>query len=121
MIIDTKNRWLLVTPPHTASRNIHRAMDDRTWAIGPNPWGGPDHHIAWVPPDCAGFRRYLVVRNPFDRLIGMYCHREHSVQTGDDPDGRSFLSFRDFLPRGELLLAGPSLDDVHDRRLLRSL
>lgn len=67
----------IITPPHTGSRNLHEALCKLggIYVIGQTIGGNVDHHynkahIEWL--NTCEF--YLVVRNPYDRLIGLYLH-----------------------------------------------
>lgn len=90
---------LIVTPPHTASGNLHRALCSPEiggfWAIGPNPGDGQnwDHHI--VKPDNSRlhFRRLLVWRDPIERAAGLLCHLRYWHET----KGWRYVSQSDFV------------------------
>ena len=68
MIVDEARKLVILTPPHTASRNLHKALCqppfDCRWICGPNPAGFWDHHVVVVPSEWQHYGRYLVVRNP---------------------------------------------------------
>lgn len=86
MIILVKKRIVILTPPHTASRYLRNTLCtpeyDGFLCVGP--WsinGKLDHHSMIIPREYVDWPRYLIVRNPFTRLIGLYhyyvaCHCE---------------------------------------------
>lgn len=90
MIVLERQELVILTPPHTASGNLHRALCTPDfgghWAIGPTPDGrGYDHHVTQLAEGWRDFRVALVVRHPLDRLIGLYEHHCHlSEESGWD-------------------------------------
>ena len=90
MIVLEDRELVILTPPHTASGNLHRALCSERfggrWAIGPTPDGaGFDHHTIQISEGWKDFQTVLVVRHPLDRLIGLYeHHQEISKQSGWD-------------------------------------
>lgn len=81
MIVLEDRELVILTPPHTASGNLHRALCGSEfgghWAIGPTPDGsGHDHHIMKLAEGWKDFRVALVVRHPLDRMIGLYEHHQ---------------------------------------------
>lgn len=84
MIVFESQRKLIITPPHTASGNLHRALCcDRyggRWVIGPNADGEADHHFAQLAPDWLDYDVAVVVRHPLDRAIGLYEHHKLATE-----------------------------------------
>ena len=72
----------IVTPPHTASGNLHKTLCTEEyggkWINGLcalHPDGKENHHYA-VPIE--GTKVYFVCRNPYTRLVGLFLHYEWS-------------------------------------------
>lgn len=85
MIVLEDRKLVILTPPHTASGNLHRALCGLEfggkWVIGPTPDGtGYDHHVMRVAEGWRDFRIALVVRHPLDRLIGLYEHHQEAAR-----------------------------------------
>lgn len=93
MIVFPEKDVAIITPPHTASRNIHRGLGtEGYWVIGEDPFvkDSVNHHSAKVH-DAWGrasraknetFRVYVVCRNPYTRLVGLFLHYEWSQSKG---------------------------------------
>lgn len=86
MIYFPERKIAIITPPHTASGNIHKTLCrqpfDGIWVHGPDPYTASiNHHYAKIQGSWKldGIRIYLVVRNPYDRLVGLYLHYEWSI------------------------------------------
>jgi len=99
MIYFPERRIAIITPPHTASGSLHKTLCrhpfDGIWVHGPDPYiGAIDHHYAGVQNSWVteGVKTYLVVRNPYDRMIGLYLHYSHWVN--EIPD-RTLVSWDD--------------------------
>jgi hypothetical protein len=75
LIVLEEKDLVIITPPHTASRHLHKALcgppHNGRWICGPNPAGTWDHHVVVVPSEWQDLRRVLVVRNPMTRLVGL--------------------------------------------------
>lgn len=85
MIVLEDRKIVILTPPHTASGNLHRALCSPQfgghWAIGPTPDGaGYDHHTTHLAEGWHDFKVALVVRHPLDRLIGLYEHHQETTR-----------------------------------------
>lgn len=75
---------VIFTPPHTASGNLHRFFCSPEvkgiWVNGPDPVTKViDHHyaginIGWNHKANNQLKKILVVRNPYDRFIGLFLH-----------------------------------------------
>ena len=81
MIYSPTKNIIIITPPHTASGNLHKALcrekHGGIWVNGPSLDGAVDHHYAGIPHGWVfglNPKICLVVRNPYDRLIGVYLH-----------------------------------------------
>lgn len=87
MIVIEQQRKVIITPPHTASGNLHRALCRETiggrWVIGPNPDGEADHHTSHLAPDWLDFDVAVVVRHPLKRAIGLYEHHKVATEKHD--------------------------------------
>ena len=93
MIFFPDKHIAIITPPHTASRNIHEGLGARGfWVLGEDPFteGSINHHsvkihdawhrVAEVADD--EFKTYVVCRDPYTRLVGLFLHYECSQDNG---------------------------------------
>ncbi len=69
MIINERQRWLVITPPKTGSTTL--------WHLLASPeFGGHrvghDPHDATIPEGCEGHRVFMSVRDPFARAASLY-------------------------------------------------
>lgn len=79
MIYLPSQRWLIYTPPHVSSRALGHACAQQFGAIihdeaCPDGSCGFDHHGVAVPNGYRECRRAIVVRNPYDRAVGLWHH-----------------------------------------------
>lgn len=81
MIYIEQKQIAIITPPHTASGNLHRALCTEKhggrWVIGPTLGNSAvSHHYAEIPVGWLhdGCKVYCIWRNPYDRLRGLYRH-----------------------------------------------
>lgn len=76
MLVFEDRELLIITPPHTASGNMHRACSEAgaRWVVGPAGDGTVDHHYAEIAAGWRDFRIAVVARHPLDRAIGLYEH-----------------------------------------------
>lgn len=89
MIVFEKKQIVIVTPPHTGSGSLHRVCHamGAHWVIGPTPDGaGFDHHCAIVGNAWKDYKIALVVRDPVERLVGLYYHYQWwCLSRGEEP------------------------------------
>lgn len=101
----------IITPPHTASRNVHYGLgSDGYWVLGEDPFikGSVDHHSAKIHDawgriaavDGKEFKTYLVCRNPYTRLVGLFLHYEWAQERGL---GKQYLCWEEFVYNKESL------------------
>lgn len=96
MIVFPEIKTLIITPPHTASGNLHRAFARKgVWVEGPGPDGYCDHHFYSTHPQYFGYRKILVVRHPYTRFIGLYRHHLYYCET----EGIASYGFEEYLKR----------------------
>lgn len=78
MIICHPHQLIIITPPHTGSRSLNRSLTSQvnnTFACyGLSPDGGIDHHTTQIPSGIDEYDKYIVVRHPLDRLVGLWFH-----------------------------------------------
>jgi hypothetical protein len=77
MIVLRDKEILIMTPPHTASRNLHYSCCEQlraVWFAGPNPDGLIDHHTNCYIQEFDAWKKFIVVRNPFYRIVGLWHH-----------------------------------------------
>lgn len=78
MIVFPDRRLLILTPPHTASRCLHYSLCSKLgaiWRDGPSVDGSViDHHTQAIGTELVDYKRALVVRNPFSRIVGLWYH-----------------------------------------------
>jgi hypothetical protein len=103
MIVFPVEQLLIMTPPHTASKSLHLACGEQAeaiWQVGPTPDGeNYDHHTVAIANHQCDWNRVVVVRNPFDRAIGLWHHLvEWNARHGDGCI--SFDEFATWISRG---------------------
>lgn len=94
MIYFPEKQLVIITPPHTASQHLHEALSKvgGVWVIGNTIGGTCDHHYNRVmTPWLDKCKFHVVVRNPYDRFIGLYLHyrwvnEEKGVKPMEWPD-----------------------------------
>lgn len=100
MIVLPKHKLCIVTPPHTASRHLHDALcNDKIGGIrvvGLNPGNIIDHHFTRSCSEYSDYKRYLVVRNPFDRATGLFRHYQWACAAMPETIKVHGLSWYDF-------------------------
>jgi len=78
MIYFPEKKKVIITPPHTASGNLHRSLCKEAyggqWVLGPNPGGLIDHHWTKVHRTWSDCEIALVVRNPLARFAAIWEH-----------------------------------------------
>lgn len=78
MIVLENKQLVILTPPHTASKNLHEALcrppHNGLWVVGRNPDGHIDHHVSIASEPWLHFRIACVVRDPLERLRGLWVH-----------------------------------------------
>ena len=89
--IEDKN-IVIITPPHTASLNVHKGLGDNAyWVLGEDPFdeNSINHHCVkvhnvWKRKKLIGepLQIYIVCRNPYTRLVGLFLHYEWSQKKG---------------------------------------
>ena len=89
MIILVKKQVVILTPPHTASRYLRETLCtqeyDGFFCVGP--WAIDhklDHHSMVIPHEFRDWPTYLIIRNPFTRLIGLWHHYADSGHYDND-------------------------------------
>jgi hypothetical protein len=101
LIVLEDRELVILTPPHTASRHLHMALcgppHNGRWICGPNPAGFWDHHVVVVPSEWQRYRRYLVVRNPLTRLVGLWLHYSWAAKQPEQPMLRRDLTWPQFV------------------------
>lgn len=101
MIVLDDSQTVIITPPHTASGNLHRALcgppHNGRWVCGPSPSGVWMHHVVDVPTEWRHYRRLLVVREPLNRLVGLWLHYSWAVRDGQVTSGRTDLTWPAFV------------------------
>lgn len=105
MIVLEDRELVIITPPHTGSRHLHKTLCSPAWGgiyvAGPAPDGiSFDQHVARVPEEWRTFRTALVVRNPRTRLMGLFRHHNWWQQTKGLPDMR-WADFIHFVARDD--------------------
>ena len=93
MIFLPDQHMAVITPPHTASRSTHHGLGGQGfWVLGEDPFieGSVNHHTAKVH-DAWGrladvekkeFKTYVICRNPYTRLVGLFLHYEWAQERG---------------------------------------
>jgi hypothetical protein len=78
LIVLESKQLVILTPPHTASKHLHEALccppHNGLWVVGHNADGNVDHHVAIPSEPWRHFQVVCVVRNPLERLRGLWVH-----------------------------------------------
>lgn len=77
MILIESKRLVIITPPKTASTALFYALCcgwGGLLVVERSKTGNVDHHNTELPGEATGWRVALTVRNPYDRLVGLYQH-----------------------------------------------
>lgn len=78
MIILESRRIAIITPPHTASGNLHRSLCSSKyggyWVVGTQDGVSYDQHSSKVAEDWRDYQTVVIVRHPVDRLHGLWQH-----------------------------------------------
>lgn len=97
MIVLPKHELVIITPPHTASGNLHWCLCSPEWGgywvVGPNRDGGMDHHFAQMIGGWKHFRSVLIIRHPLNRLTGLYLHYKWDKKRKNKP----YVGWNDFV------------------------
>jgi hypothetical protein len=105
MIILEDQEAVILTPPRTASEMLHRLLCRRKnsyWVCSTDPHGYQNRHSTDIPLEWKTYKRYIVVRNPWQRLLGLYEEHNRFRKFKNKPpwtfteylDRRSELSWR---------------------------
>jgi hypothetical protein len=107
-IVDEHANRIIWTGPHTGSGNIHKALcalPQVYWQIGPTPGGeNYDHHTTAVGAGHRAFRTFAIIRDPFDRLLGLHRHYcwSHIQQTKGQVAPPRLAQFVDLIVQDKL-------------------
>lgn len=86
MILFPEKKKLIITPPHTASGNMHNTLCCNEyggkWVIQENYAGLYDQHGAIISAGWEDFQVAIVWRDPKDRLIGLWNHYIWGYENG---------------------------------------
>ena len=105
MIILEDKEAVILTPPRTGSLMLHRLLCRRKnsyWVCSNDPHGFQNRHSTDIPMEWKTYKRFIVVRNPWQRLLGLYEeHNRWSQHRSQSPwsfieylDRRSELNWR---------------------------
>ena len=90
----------IITPPHTASGNLHKTLCSADyggqWVVGPCLYtGNINHHYCKIPTGWKheGCKIVVVVRDPYDRLIGLYRHYEWWLKENEIENIKTFNQY----------------------------
>lgn len=96
MIVFPEKQKLIITPPHTASGNMHNSLCVNEyggkWVIHENYAGLYDQHGAQIATGWDGYQIACVWRDPKDRLIGLWNHYIWGYEHGFEQK-RTFREF----------------------------
>jgi len=79
MIVLEDKKAVIMTPPRTGSEMLHRLLCHRKqayWVCSQDPHGHQNRHSTEIPLDWKTYDQYIVVRNPWIRLLGLF--EEHN-------------------------------------------
>ena len=106
MIYIEDRNIVIITPPHTASGNLHRALcRDAYWVIGPDPFNEEsiNHHCSkihkgWHRRLDETLKVYIICRDPYTRLVGLFLHYEWSQGKGL---AKKYICWEEFVYRSK--------------------
>ena len=98
MIVIPSKQLLILTPPHTGSRVLHHVLCTQVpgaiWCNGTTPDGLiQDQHTMMICPEFKFFTRYLIIRNPYERIFALWQHLVEWCRYNGD----GCCSFKDFV------------------------
>lgn len=101
MIVLKKYEVVIFTPPNTCSLPLHEALCDMTgayWVLGTNSDAIGTSHTTVVPNEFKSYKRALLVRNPYTRMLSLYQKylRTHQPSTVRPYE---FVEYNDHLHR----------------------
>lgn len=101
MIVLKKHEVVIFTPPNTKSRPLHDALCDAKgayWVLGTNSHAIGTPHTTVVPNEFKSYKRALLVRNPYTRMLSLYQKylRNHEPSTVRPYE---FIEYNDHLSR----------------------
>lgn len=73
MIVDFENRFVIATPTKCGTTSIESLAKSRGERLGLAAVR-PRQHRMVLPDELADYRRFLAVRNPYDRLVSIYLY-----------------------------------------------
>jgi hypothetical protein len=88
MIYFPDKKIVIITPPHTASRNTHLELclekHGGYWVLGDDPFshGNVNHHTCRIPKGWPNPKVYVICRDPYTRLVGLFLHYEWAQDKG---------------------------------------
>lgn len=74
MIVNTKDKYIVATAPRAATMTVHHSLAKLAgarWVVGVNADSWADHHTTRIPHEWKTYRRVMVVRNPYTRLLSL--------------------------------------------------
>ena len=77
MIVNTKDKYIVATAPRAATMTVHNSLaklSGARWVVGVNADSWADHHTTRIPHEWKTYRRVIVVRNPYTRLLSLSDH-----------------------------------------------
>ena len=77
MIVNEEQQWLVATAPRCAALAVHQALaplPGSRWVVGVNTDNWADHWTTRVPHEWKTYRRVIIVRNPYTRLLSLADH-----------------------------------------------
>lgn len=101
MIVLSKQEVVIFTPPNTCSRPVHKALcrlAGAYWVLGTNSHAVGTPHTTVVPNEFKSFKKALLVRNPYTRMLSLYNKylKDHAPSTVRPYD---FVEYNDHLSR----------------------
>ena len=91
MLVHKAMRLVIITPPKCGTKSAEHEFPKWGWEVVANSEGCP--HEVEVPDYALGWRRYMFVRNPYERAISLWKH----YRDRDDTVKDSFETRANFL------------------------
>ena len=117
MIIEDR-KVIILHPPKTGGQAVQQGLTGTTETPQGKIWRhDPLSEILKKRPGVAPWKVFLLIRNPYERMVSFYHHHTQKSQVGDAPARdhlRSFESCSDWLENGDFSLHKPNIRNHRD-------
>lgn len=95
MIISHRYKFILITPPKTASTSLHAFLSQKPFCGEPWSPAAGDQHFAAIPGGCEGYEVITCWRHPLDREVSLWGHSQSKASK--KAEGHGEFSFEHFV------------------------